>query len=285
MRERVINRAGIWAGLAALTAALLLAVALSPQAAAQDSPPAPPHWFFGVGFDSDNGATIRALNQDGEQVESTTISDGSWSLIVDLADADSVTFEIGSGSSRRVTEESYTLPQGRLTEVERSAFTVVAAPVVEEPEPEAPTSTTIAVQVRARLAPNGKIEFGARRADGEDVLPRGRFLPTSVVDGRITPEERITHGRWLRSSLIDLGDGYTVQVIARVKPDERADAEPGSYRIEFGLYVDGVDAAIGEYNSGDAEPMFLPRGRYFPATISHNRWLSSNPPTDIPQAP
>ena len=274
MRERVINRAGIWAGLAALTAALLLAVALSPQAAAQDGPPPPPHWFFGVGFDSDNGMTIRALNQDGERVESTTISDGSWSLIVDLADADSVTFEIGSGSSRRVTEESYTLPQGRLTEVERSAFSVVAAPVAE---PEAPTSTTIAVQVRARLAPDGRLEFGARRVGGEDVLPRGRFLPTSVVDGRITPQERITHGRWLRSSPIDLGDGYIVRVIARVKPNDG--------RIEFGLYVDGVDAAIGEYNSGDAEPMFLPRGRYFPATTSHNRWLSSNPPTDIPQAP
>ena len=279
MRERVINRAGIWAGLAALTAALLLAVALSPQAAAQDgSPPLPPHWFFGVEFVSDDGATVRALDQDGEQVGTTTIGSaksGQWSLIIDPADADSVTLEISSGSSRRVTE-SYTLPEGRLTEVERSDFTVVAAPVVE-PEPEAPTSATIAVQVRARLAPNGKIEFGARRADGEDVLPRNRFLPTSVVDGRITPEERITHGRWLRSSPIDLGDGYTVQVIARVKPNDG--------RIEFGLYVDGVDAAIGEYNSGAAEPMFLPRGRYFPATISHNRWLSSNPPTDIPQAP
>ena len=274
MRERVINRAGIWAGLAALTVALLLAVALSPQAAAQDGPPPPPHWFFGVGFDSDNGMTIRALNQDGEQVESTTISDGSWSLVVDLADADSVTFEIGSGSSRRVTEEANTLMQGRLTEVERSDFSVVAAPVAE---PEAPTSATIAVQVRARLAPDGRLEFGARRVGGEDVLPSGRFLPTSVVDGRITPQERITHGRWLRSSPIDLGDGYTVQVIARVKPNDG--------RIEFGLYVDGVDAAIGEYNSGAAEPMFLPRGRYFPATTSHNRWLSSNPPTDIPQAP
>ena len=277
MRERVINRAGIWAGLTALTAALLLAVALSPQAAAQGGPPPPPHWFFGDDFESDDGATIRALNQDGEQVKSTVIGSeesGLWSLFIDLADAQSVTLEISSGSSRRVTE-SYPLPQGRLTQIMRSDFTVVAAPVAE----------TIAVQVRARLAPNGRLEFGARRVGGEDVLPRGRFLPTSVVDGRITPEERITHGRWLRSSLIDLGDGYTVQVIARVKPDERADAEPGSYRIEFGLYVDGVDAAIGEYNSGDAEPMFLPRGRYFPATTSHNRWLSSNPPTDIPQAP
>ena len=129
--------------------------------------------------------------------------------------------------------------------------------------------------MRARLAPDGRLEFGARRADGEDVLPRGRFLPTTVVDGRITPEERITHGRWLRSTEIDLGDGFVVRVIARVNPNDG--------RIEFGLYVDGVDAPIGEYNAGGT-PMFLPRGRYFPPTTSHNRWLSSNPPTEVPRA-
>ena len=269
MRERVINRAGIWAGLAALTAALLLAVALSPQAAAQDDPPPPPHWFFGVDFDSDNGATIRALNQDGEQVESTTISDGSWSLIVDLADADSVTFEIGSGSSRRVTEEANTLMQGRLTEVERSDFSVVAAPVAE----------TIAVQVRARVAPPdssrpGQVEFGVSRVGGDPITPAQRYFPVVAT---------VPHNRWFRSSPIDLGDGFVVRVIARIGPPE-AGIRAG--QIEFGLYVDGVDAPIGEYNSGDADPMFLPQRRYFPRTFpSHNRWLSSIPPTDIPQAP
>ena len=263
MRERVINRAGIWVGLAALTAALLLAVALSPQAAAQDGPPAVPHWFFGDGFESDDGATIRALNQDGEQVESTVIGSeesGLWSLLIDLADAQSVTLEISSGSSRRVTE-SYTLPQGRLTEIKPSDFTVVAAPVAE-PEPEAAETAGVRVRARVSDAPGreGQIEFGASLGDADPVTPRARYFPASI-----------THNRWLRSSPIDLGGGVVVRVIARVSDNPGREG-----RIEFGLYVDGVDADVGQYNSGAAEPMFLPPARYFPDPYpSHNRWLRS----------
>ena len=264
MRERVINRAGIWAGLTALTAALLLAVALSPQAAAQDgSPPLPPHWFFGVEFVSDDGATVRALDQDGEQVGTTTIGSaksGQWSLIIDPADADSVTLEISSDSSRRVTG-SYTLPYGRLTEIKRSDFTVVAAPVAE-PEPEA--AETAGVRVRARVSDTpgreGQIEFGASLGDADPVTPRARYFPASI-----------THNRWLRSSPIDLGGGVVVRVIARVSDNPGREG-----RIEFGLYVDGVDADVSQYNSGAAEPMFLPPARYFPDPYpSHNRWLRS----------
>ena len=268
IRHRAVQWTGIGAGLAALLAALLLAAALAPQAAAQDGGvPPPPSWFWGRSFDSDNGSMVKAINQDGEEIGSVSISGGQWSLLVSPNDGDSVTLEIQTGNAKRATG-SYELVRGKLTEVKPSDFTAVAAAPAE-------TGETIEVQVRARLAPDGRLEFGARRSGGEDVLPSGRFLPTSVVDGRITPQERIRHGRWLRSTEIDLGDGYVVRVIARVNPNDE--------RIEFGLYVDGVDAPIGEYNAGGT-PMFLPQGRYFPPTTSHNRWLSSNPPTEVPQA-
>ena len=267
IRHRALQWTGIGAGLTALLAALLLAGALGSPAAAQDgSVPDPPAWFWGRGFDSDNGSMIRAMNQDGEEIGSASISGGTWSLLVAPSAGDSATLEIQTGGTKRATG-SFPLQRGKLTAVTPSDFTVVAAP----PAP----AETIEVQVRARLAPDGRLEFGARRVGGEDVLPSGRFLPTTVVDGRITPEERITHGRWLRSTEIDLGDGYVVRVIARVNPNDG--------RIEFGLYVDGVDAPVSEYNAGGT-PMFLPRGRYFPPTTSHNRWLSSNPPTEVPPA-
>lgn len=279
MRERVINRAGLWAGLSALLAALLLAVALAPQANAQGGPPPPPPtWFWGLDFSSVNGADIAALDADGEEVVRARIANGQWSLQVPVEHS-SVTFRITDGDEIRESA-AQTTEAGRLRQLRLNDFTIVE---VEEPEEVEEEAETIQAQVRARLATSGRLEFGARRVGGENVLPTSRFLPTSVVDGQITPEEGITHGRWLRSSPIDLGDGYVIRVMARVAPDGR---------IEFGFYLDDVDAPVGQYNSGDAEPMFLPSGRYFPGTLERlgrngrdvNRWLSSTP-VDIPPAP
>ncbi len=266
MRERLINRTGGWAALAALTVALLLAAALAPRAAAQESggpAPPPPHWFFGVNYDDDKGASIRAIDQDGNAITSATATvdnDGSWSLIVDLDSAESVTLRLQSGSVLRETK-AYTLAQGSLTEVLAADFVGAEAEAVE----------TAAVQVRARVSPpgepgRGRIEFGAGLVGGETVTPRSRYWP-----------ETVTHTRWLRSSPIDLGNGIVVRVIARVSDNPGREG-----RIEFGLYVDGVDAPIADFNEGTADPRFLPPARYFPEPRpTHDRWLVSTP-VEIP---
>lgn len=281
MRERVIHRAGLWAALSALAAALLLAVALAPQADAQNPPPVP-QFFWGHNYDSLNGATVEAVAADGTSIQSTSISGGRWSLDNVPASHGNAKLRITLGEEIRETP-SIPLEIGKFQQIQLSEFTLLEPEEPDEPdEPEA-VAEPIEAQVRARLAPDGRLEFGARRVGGEDVLPDGRYLATSVVDGRITPADRIAHGRWLRSTEIDLGDGYVIRVMARVAPDGR---------IEFGFYLDGVDAPVGQYNTGDAEPMFLPTGRYFPGTLERlgrngrdiNRWLSSTP-VDIPPAP
>ena len=275
MRERVIHQTGLWAAISALAATLLLAVALAPQAGAQN-PPAPPQLFYGINdYDSLNGTTVEALTADGTVIQGATISGGEWGLEV-FTTHGNTRLRITNGDDIRETA-LIQLEIGKVTRIRLSEFTPV-----EPDEPEA--TETIEAQVRARLADDGRVEFGARRVGGEDVLPDNRFLLTSVVEGRITPQERIAHGRWLLSSPIDLGDGYVIQIMARVAPDGR---------IEFGFYLDGVDAAKSQYDSGAAEPMFLPDRRYFPGTLESlgrngrdvNRWLSSTPPVDIPPAP
>ena len=263
IRQRIIKRAGIGAALSALFAALLLSAAISPQASAQV--PDPPHWFWGMNFNSDNGSSLRALNQDGDLVASTSISGGTWSVLIPLSDATSVTFEIQSGDTKRATS-ALALMMGDVSEVTPAEFSVVEEE--ESDEPEASGETT-GVRVRARVSDNpgreGRIEFAASLADGEPVPPSARYFP-----------EGITHNRWLRSSPITLAEGVVVRVIARISDNQGREG-----RIEFGLYVDGVDRPIGEYNTGGT-PMFLPPARYFPdPQPSHNRWLRSTV-VDVP---
>lgn len=263
MRERVIHRTGLWAGLSALLAALLLAIALTPQANAQGGPPPPPPtWFWGLDFNSVNGADIAAIDADDDVIISARISGGQWSLQVPIEHSN-VKFRITDGDEIRETA-SQTTETGRLRQLRLSDFTIVEA---EEPEEIEEEAATVGVRVRARVSPSdgpgrGRVEFGASLADGDPVTPNARYWPTSV-----------SHNRWLRSSPIDLGDGVVVRVIARVSDEDGA----GRGRIEFGLYVDGVDAPTAEYNSGASQPMFLPPARYFPEPRpSHNRWLRSS---------
>ena len=261
MRERVINRAGLWAGLSAFLAALLLAVALAPQANAQGGPPPPPPtWFWGINFDSVSGADIAAIDADGDEIVKTRIAGGQWSLQVPVEHS-SITVRITDGDEIRETA-AQTTEAGRLRQLQLSDFTIVE---VEEPEEIEEEAETVGVRVRARVSPSdgtgrGRVEFAASLADGDPVTPSARYWPTTI-----------SHNRWLRSSLIDLGDGVMVRVIARV-----SDADgPGRGRIEFSLYVDGVDDPVGDYNTGGT-PMFLPPARYFPEPRpNHNRWLSS----------
>ena len=106
----------------------------------------------------------------------------------------------------------------------------------------APTSaqsgSDFGARVRARLQADGDIEFGLR-ADGQVLTPRLRIFPA-----------RVTHSRWLVSSVVELR-GVQLQVIAR----RQADGD-----TEFGIRADGVD---------------ILRGQIFPADASANRWLQS----------
>ncbi|MCY3922791.1 MAG: hypothetical protein OXG27_10415 [Chloroflexi bacterium] len=100
------------------------------------------------------------------------------------------------------------------------------------------------VRVIARLHEGGQIEFGLRTSEGNQ-FPRLRIFPANV-----------SHGRWLRSSTLELPDGTVVRIIAR---------RGGDARVEFGIRID--------------EPLrdFLPTRRFFPRSATVGRWLSSTP--------
>ena len=273
IRHRAVQWTGIGAGLTALLAALLLAVALAPQAAAQDGggPPDPPAWFWGQGFDGDNGSMIRVIDQDGEEVDSASIAGGRWSFLVSQSAASSVTLEIETGGTKRATE-SFQLAsaRGKLVRIETSDFTVQAPPVAE----------TVGVRVIARVAPAdstrpGQVEFGLY-VDGVDEpwaeVRVGDAEPMFLPPQRYFPQPYPDHNRWFRSTLTTLGDGCAARVIARTAPADST--RPG--QVEFGLYVDGADEPWAEVRGGDAEPMFLPPQRYFPSPHpDHNRWFRS----------
>ena len=99
------------------------------------------------------------------------------------------------------------------------------------------------VRVIARMASADRIEFGLR-VDGRTELPQLRFVSRSVEDHR-----------WLRSSAIELGDGRSVQVLARRLADGR---------FETALRIVGVDGIL------------QPRLRFIAAGLTHNRWLRSS---------
>ncbi len=224
--------------LAGLAALIGLMAAFAPSLSAQLPPP--PHWFWGNGFDSFAGTTIRAIGADGGEIDSTTIAaDGTWSVIVGLSHSKAL-FEFDTAEGVRSTVE-YDVQTGELTRINLTEFVAT-----EEPEAvlETETPSTLTVRIIARRAPDGRIEFGMRSSDGEDFLPPARYFPATGPD----------HDRWLRSTEIDFGDGFVGSIIARRAPDGR---------VEFGFRVAGYDD-------------ILPPARYFPATgPDHDRWLRS----------
>ena len=243
MRERLIDRGGMIAALLAVATALLLAAAFAPGGAAQDTSglPTVPHWFYGVDSQEFDGATVRAIGEDDSLLASAVVEDGVWSVQILPGDADSVTFELELNGDDYATS-AFNVLRGRITEVEPNQFEAVAQPTIE-------------AQVRARFnSERNRIEFGVRRVGGEDILPRLRYFPPNAAEGA-----------WQRSSLIDLGDGYIVRIIARITA---ADSE-GEGRVEFGLRV------------GDSSENLLPRGRYFPASPLPDLWYSSRPPVEV----
>ena len=131
------------------------------------------------------------------------------------------------------------------------ALSVLAAVAAQE-------GRTVSAEVRiaALRHGDGRTEFalqqrGAGEAWAERLLPSGRMFPA-----------RADVGRWLNSTPLTLGDpaeGVVVRISARLIDDGR---------IEFALQRLGAGGQWAERQ--------LPRSRYFPATPSVRRWLSSS---------
>ena len=120
------------------------------------------------------------------------------------------------------------------------------------------------VRITAQRLADGRTEFALqeREADGEwgeRLLPRARFFPATA-----------TVGRWLSSTPLTVrapgaGDdaaGTEVRITAQRLADGRT---------EFALQEREADGEWGE--------RLLPRARFFPATATVGRWLSSTPLT------
>ena len=228
-------------GLVLLTALATLLVALSATAQAQEQPD-PPHWFWGIDADAHNGATISAIDQNDKQVSSSTVdSKGGWHLTVSTEAAERVKLRLVDGDMVRETDFIDVVAGGFSSEgLSIAAFSIVPETL------EQGASTTIMARIIARRTSDGRIEFGMRDSDNQDIFPRARYFPAGGPG----------HNRWLRSSEIDFGGGFAGQIIARYGS---ADG-----RTEFGFRVAGYED-------------IFPRARYFPATgPNHNRWLRSS---------
>ena len=157
--------------------ATVFALAIAASAFAQ-APPAPPHQFFGSadtgsGATVDDaaaadGATVTAWNQDGDAVGTSEITDGTWLIQVDPADASSVTFSI-DGSSQSDSQE---VVAGSLTELGLALSSGMA------PDPMDPTMDP------ATPAPTGLPATGSGGLAGDSSLPvLPLVLAISVVLG------------------------------------------------------------------------------------------------------
>lgn len=228
-------------GVALLAALTILLINFAPSITAQDNP-RPPHWFWGNDLDQYVGDQVVAINQDGVQVGSTTVeSRGEWTVTVSPEDARTVTLRLISDSGTRATDPLDVMDGG--FDSDGLSISDFRHRISEEL---GGSDATIAVRIIARRADDGRIEFGMRDPSGAEIFPRARFFPQGGPG----------HTRWLRSSLIDFGDGFEGRIIARY-----VDADG---RTEFGFRVEGY------------EDLF-PRARFFPASgPDHNRFLRSS---------
>ncbi len=246
MHQTLLNiSARRWLAVIALVAGLaVLIVSFAPTSVAQNTPP-PPHWFYGTDADAYVGVRVQAVNQDGvvltvraesdNQVNAVVDADGRWSYQVATDEATRVRFRIVVGGDTLETDP-INVGEG-LTEVPIADFKVAAA-----------VNETKDIRVIARLHPTREmrtLEFNIR-VDGVavDPPPRARYLGPSLP-----------YNRWLQSSPIDAGDGFTVRVIACKQEDND---------VVFGVRVEGHDD-------------ILPRARRLDVSITHNRWLRSSP--------
>ena len=244
---------------AALFAPLLLAAALIPVINAQPTTP-PPHWFWGWDYDDFSGAVVVALDQDGDEVNRTTINAaGQWELTVDPRSAQSVTLELRASAGVYLSGE-FTVEATIDRLVLEDDFVLQAPPEPEVEEPEEIEVETIGVRIVARRTEDSRnrIEFGFRNPDNEEIFPRARFFP----------EYGFGHPRWVSSSLIDFGDGFEARIIARSEDRDgciEAGTDGRGCRTEFGIRIEGHED-------------IFPRQRFFfrPGSPDHNRFASSN---------
>ncbi|MCY3557492.1 MAG: hypothetical protein OXH13_02445 [Chloroflexi bacterium] len=227
------------AGLAALFGAVVVLAMFASIVDAQGQPRLP-HIFLGYDAGSYVGATITAYNENGVEVPGATETGG-------FVDADGTWSLAISPELARTVVLRLTL--GQIVR-ETDPLDVIEADITIEGLSIADFRPVLTKEIRviARLHPTRALrtlEFNIR-VGGVDVdpPPRARYLG---------PNER--SNSWLRSSPIDAGDGFWVRVIA-CKRDN------GS--VIFGVRVDGHDD-------------FLPRGRLFRSSVTHNRWLPSTP--------
>lgn len=195
--------------------ALIAVTALVRPAAAQDGIPLPPHWFWGAEFEAFEGAEVRAVAVDGEELGSATVEQGQWLLYLSSDDGRMLRFHLITTGELRLSR-LYRLQYGELTLVHLSDFGGV----------QATESPTIRAWIVARLLDNGQIEFGVRDASDSEILPDQRRFPTTTIANR-----------WLHSSVIELGGSVRGRIIAR-----RLD----SGVTEFGFRISGYDDFLPE---------------------------------------
>lgn len=258
---------------AVLGLAALAFAALAQTAAAQDRPSVP-HWFWGRGYHSDNGATVRFVDADGVVVPGviTTVVNGEWALTPSQSQTNTGRIQI-IGSSGTRTTALLTLKLGGQQQITSDQFTATSAgdggttdsgatdsgtgatggsgtTAPSGGATTAPVDTsggTVEMRIRARTAPDGRLEFGIQVRDQEMQFPTRRYFPRTIADNLIN--------QWFESSVITLADGFTGKIIARRLP---------AGGTEFGFRVEGRDD-------------YLPRLNTFPAVYpTHNRWLSSH---------
>ena len=218
-------------GALALLAAILGAT-LTGLGRADAQIPLPPHWFWGAEFGEFEGDTIRAVTVSGTELGTATISNGQWLLYLQSDHDSMIRFQLVSASALR-TSRSFELRHGELTLVRPSDFG----------PPQATVTNTLSLRIIARMLDDGRIEFGVRDPAGVETLPDQRVFPTTAITNR-----------WLHSSVIDFGDGFSGRIIARRLADGRT---------EFGFRVPGYEDV-------------LPERRYFPISPGHDRWLVSS---------
>ena len=126
----------------AVAGAAALALALITSAFAQAPPPGP-HIFYGSasldGAAVGDGGVVSAWNQDGDNVGTSTITNGEWEIIVQSSDADSVTFTVdGSNPSAEYAVEQFGMDALVLD---------LTSPAADEPddadEPDEPSVTPV----------------------------------------------------------------------------------------------------------------------------------------------
>ena len=231
-------------GVALVAGLATLLITLAPSLDAQ-SQPLPPQYFWGTDATNYVGAEVKVFDQNGNELpacpvsaqceqEGIVYSDGGWHVAVDPREATKVRLRIVSSSESRETNLLDVVGGDGQGVSIRQFVNVVQV-------------DTLPIRIIVRLHPtleSRTLEFNIRVNDVDvNPPPPERYL---------TPNLRTD--RWLRSSVIDAGNGYEVRVIACKQSDDD---------VLFGVRVEGHDDII-------------PRLHRMGSTVTDNGWKNSN---------